>query len=127
MRTLILLLVLLLPAPTTAQEAITLTKPVVTTTTLTGWAPKSLLITVSPTPTIEIVLIDSLGADMRFRYPCPIAPPVDTCAVTTNAQVQTIITTLNTANLATRSLWRRIMDRLVADFPARFPGGATVQ
>jgi len=110
-----------------AQEAITLTKPVVTTTTLSGWTPKSLTITVQPTPTIEVVLVDSQGLDARFRYPCPIAPSEEVCSVTTNVQVTAMITTLNTANLTTRSLWRRVFDRLVADFPARFPGGATVQ
>jgi hypothetical protein len=40
--------------------------------------------------------------------------------------VQTLIESLNTANLSTRSLWRRVFDKLVADFPSRFTGGATV-
>lgn len=44
----------------------------------------------------------------------------------TAAEVQSLITTLNTTNLTTRSLWRRAMDLVCADFLARFPG-CTVQ
>ena len=58
-----------------------------------------------------------------FQYPC-----VNRCAaMDTATEVDAVITALNTANLSTRSLWHRIFDRLVLDFPERFAGGGTVQ
>ena len=55
-------------------------------------------------------------------------PNPSTCAnLDTSAEVNALIAALNTANLSTRSLWRRVLDRIVADFPSRFPGGGTVQ
>jgi hypothetical protein len=105
-----------------AQEGINLTVPVAQPT-INNFVPQRLDIQVQPVPriTVEIVHLAS-GKTETFSYPCALP-----CAFATDAQVATLITNLNTANLTTRSLWRRTFDRLVIDFPARFPGGAVVQ
>lgn len=115
-------LVLLVVPSTLAQEAISLTTPI-TRASIATYDPGSLYIDVLPVPRITVIIIHSAsGTRETFSYPCP-----SPCSFTTDAQVATLITQLNTANLATRSLWRRVFDRLVLDFPSRFPGGATVQ
>lgn len=107
---------------TMAQETITLTAPIVRPS-IGNYTPQSLLVRVSPDPHITVTIMDNASGDVQaFEYPCP--PP---CVFSTTAQVTTLITALNTANLATRSLWRRVFDRLLLDYPTRFPGGATVQ
>lgn len=101
-------------------EAITLTTPIVPVS-ITGYRPVSLVITMLPAATVVVTLIDTAGAIQLFQYPSPAGTAMDTIA-----KVQTMITALNIANLTTRSLWQRIFDRLLLDFPGRFPGGATV-
>jgi len=124
-RLLLALALVLVPALVDAQEAIALTTPIARPT-LASYAPATLTIDVAPVPRITVVLIANVGtvSETRetFSYPCP-----SPCSFTTDAQVASLITTLNTVNLTTRSLWRRVFDRLLLDFPARFPGGATVQ
>jgi len=116
------LFVLLLAPATFAQEAIALTTPL-TRSSIASYTPAALHIRLVPSPRITVEIIDVASqATLIFNYPCP-AP----CAFSTNAQVTALITTLNTVNLTTRSLWRRVFDRLVIDFPASFVGGATVQ
>lgn len=105
-----------------AQEAISRTVPIVRPS-IDSYVPESMLIQILPVPRITVSIVH-VASDTHesFSYPCP--PP---CAFTTDAQVAALITSLNTANLSTRSLWRRVFDRLVLDYPSRFAGGATVQ
>lgn len=113
---------LLLAASAHAQEAIALTVPVVPPS-IASYTPGSLHINVLPSPRIVVTIIGTDGKGQVFEYPC-----ANACtAGDTAAKVQTMINGLNTANLTTRSLWRRVFDRLVLDFPERFIGGATVQ
>lgn len=107
-------------APLSAQEAISLTTPIAKPS-IAGYTPVSLQIVVSP-PQIIVRIAASDSTLETFEYPC--ATP---CANDTQAKVATLINALNTANLTTRSLWRRVFDRLLLDFPLRFPGGATAQ
>lgn len=119
---LILLAVLLLAPSVFAQEAISLTTPIARPA-INAYAPGELTISLLPVPRITVVIVhQASGTAETFSYPCALP-----CAYNTDAQVATLIGQLNTVNLTTRSLWRRIFDRLVIDFPARFPGGATVQ
>lgn len=105
-----------------AQESIALTAPIAQPS-IASYTPQSLSIQLKPEAHITIVISDNTsGRAETFEYPC--AAP---CSFTTLAQVTTLITQLNTMNLTTRSLWRRVFDRLLLDFPSRFPGGATVQ
>lgn len=134
MRYLSLALILLLPAPLYAQEAValTVTKTFATPPSITAYQPGVLYLDLIPVPRIFVRLAANGELQDPFEYPkdCKAIPPSVTpvCAnLDTEAEVATLIGQLNTVNLVTRSLWRRIFDRLVADFPARFPGGATVQ
>ena len=102
-----------------AQETIILTSPIVRPN-ITTYTPVSLHINVSP-PSIVITIASAEGLQPAFVYPCDLP-----CVNSTPASVTALIVALNTANLTTRSLWRRIFDRLVLDFPSRFVGGATV-
>jgi len=113
-----------------AQESITLTAPI---PSVNAYVPKSVFIQVQPSPVILITIVHvASGREERFAYPCQTPPalpdgtPGQGCAMDTEAKVLTMITALNSANLTTRSLWRRIFDRLLLDFPTRFVG-ATVQ
>ena len=115
------LALLLLTATSFAQEVITLTTPIAAKPAIANYTPGSLTITLVPSASIVAVLIGTDGVPKSFTYPC--APP---CAYDTPAKVATLIGQLNTVNLATRSLWRRLFDRLVLDFPTEFVGGATV-
>lgn len=104
-----------------SQEAIALTVPVAQPS-LSTYTPQSLRLQLSP-PEVSVVLLSSTGQLAIFNYPCD----PGACAMDSPAKVLTMLNTLNTANLATRSLWRRVMDRLLLDFPGRFQGSATVQ
>ena len=116
------------------QEAIslTVTKTFPTPTSITAYQPASLLIELNPVPRIVVYLSANGDRQDPFIYPdhCLPIPPsvVPVCPnLDTDSEVATLIGQLNNINLSTRSLWRRLFDRLVADFPARFVGGATVQ
>ncbi len=101
-------------------EAIALTTPIAQPS-IASYAPGSLSIALVPSATIVVTLIGTTGGVEVFQYPSPAGTAMDTAAATL-----AMIQTLNTANLSTRSLWRRVFDRLLLDFPSRFPGGATV-
>ena len=126
MKKLIILPILLSIVILQGQEAINLGTPIITAN-VTQYVPASLKIQLVPQAAIEIVIVSSTGRAEVFNYPCPVIVPVGPCTTDTIAEVESLITTLNTANLSTRSLWRRVFDRLVLDFPSRFPGGGTVQ
>lgn len=116
-----------MPAPARAQEAIALTVAK-TTPNVTSYAPKSILIDATAPLIVVTVIASGTGQIEDFRYPCTTTPGAETTCTSadTPAEVSTLITGLNTANLTIRSLWRRVFDRLCSDFPARFPGGCTV-
>lgn len=117
------LLLVSLAVPLSAQEAIALTTPI-TTPSIGSYVPARLEIQLQPVPRINVTIIDiATGRTESFGYPCAGVG----CTVTTDAQVTALVTALNTANLGTRSLWRRVFDRLILDFASRFVGGATVQ
>lgn len=101
-------------------ETITLTTPIAQPS-IASYAPGSLHIALVPSPTVVVTLVNTAGGTEVFQYPSPAGTAFDT-----SAAVLTMIQTLNTANLATRSLWRRVFDRLLLDFPDRFVGGGTV-
>lgn len=114
--------ILLMGGVVSAQEGISLTVPIVRPS-ITLYDPGSLYIDVNPVPRITVIIVNSAsGVRETFSYPCPLP-----CSFNTDSQVATLITQLNTANLTTRSLWRRVFDRLLLDYPSRFVGGATVQ
>lgn len=102
-----------------ANEKIALTTPV-TQPTIADYAPGSLHIELVPSPRLVVTIIRTDGKGETFEYPAA------GTSMTTPASVATKIEQLNTVNLSTRSLWRRVFDLLVADFPSRFSGGATV-
>lgn len=125
----ILALGLLIPIYAWGQAVISLGKPI-TTPNITQYEPGRLTVQLIPQPMIEVVIVSVTGREERFTYPCqPTSPPLppNPCTTDTLSEVATLIEQLNTVNLTTRSLWRRIFDRLVVDFPSRFPDGATVQ
>lgn len=101
------------------QEAILFNAPL---PAINAYTPKSLTISYAPASVRIVVTHAASGRTAVFGYPC--AAP---CSFDTEARVLTMIDNLNTANLSTRSLWRRIFDRLLQDFPERFSGGAVVQ
>lgn len=127
----LILFVLLFASAAFAQEAkVHLTTPITQpTTAVSDYLPVSELIQVRPTPAIVVRIQGTDGRIETFSYPCPtVVPPAkQICTFNTDASVMGLINTLNTTNLSTRSLWRLTMDRIVADFPAFFVGGATVQ
>lgn len=117
--------ILLLTSSGVAQERTVLTKPLpapVPVPAIADYTPAELRLVLAPASAITVVLVATDGTALTFDYPCSTG-----CAYDTEAKVRTLIGTLNTINLSTRSLWRRVFDRLVADFPERFPGGAVVQ
>lgn len=104
-----------------ANEKIVLATPVAQPS-IADYEPGSLYLQVKPTPRIVVTILRT--ADQRgevFEYPA-----VGVASADTPAEVLALLEALNTVNLSTRSLWRRIFDRLVADFPSRFQGGASV-
>lgn len=132
---------LLLPSLAAAQGSIRQSTPTTfaTPSSISDWDPKSLHIEPGASAAIVVELVARNRPDvvLRFEYPrdCgsfgadgngqpnpPVCPNRDT-----SAEIDALITTLNTINLSTRSLWRRIFDNLCADFPSKFPGGCTVQ
>jgi hypothetical protein len=131
MKRILLTIALALAAiPASAQEKITNTTPIVPPT-ITDYQPFGLSIlpasavTAHPHITVQIVPTNATSSAqvLSFDYPCP----AGTCPNDTDAAVTALITALNSANLTTRTLWRRVFDRLVADFPTRFSGGGIVQ
>ena len=129
MKSKIILSLILLTNVTLMGQSISLGKPIITPS-LTEYNPGRLVLELLPQPRIEVVIVSVTGRQEVFNYPCqPTTPPLpaNPCTTDTLAEVQTLINALNTANLTTRNLWRRVFDRLVLDFPSRFPDGATVQ
>lgn len=126
MRYVLLLLPLLLSSPGHAQQ-IVLGTPL-TRIDVANYRPLSLELQRTDAATgrqarIQVVIAGTDDGTEVFTYPCS-----NRCAaLDTVVEVNAVITALNTANLSTRSLWHRIFDRLVTDFPERFPGGGTVQ
>jgi hypothetical protein len=131
MKRILLTIALALAAiPASAQEKITNTTPIVPPT-ITDYQPFGLSIlpassvTAHPHITVQVVPTNATSSAqvLSFDYPCPLG----TCPNDTDAAVTALIVALNSANLTTRTLWRRVFDRLVADFPTRFSGGGIVQ
>ena len=137
-------LFLLVSSVAYAQGAVAIGTPIVSPTppTINLYNPQSLTIRpgTNASITVELVAANDSTNILTFEYPrdCGsfgstvvdnvVIPNPPTCPnLDTSAEVNSLITTLNTVNLSTRSLWRRVFDRLVADFPSRFPGGGTVQ
>lgn len=110
-----------------AQEKIALGTPITTAAPvpIPELLPDSLCLQVANAlhpAEIRIGLVTARNTVEVFSY-----PNAAILALDTSAEVNTLVGQLNGANLSTRSLWRRVFDRLVADFPARFSGGGTVQ
>lgn len=104
------------------SQKIQLTTPV-NQPSINDYDPGSILLQVRPVPRIEVIIINNAGQDINFNYPCPI----NSCQYDTEPEVLTLINTIGSLNLSTRNLWLRTFDRLVIDFPSRFPGAVTVQ
>jgi hypothetical protein len=102
-----------------ANEKIALTTPV-TQPSIADYAPGSLYLQLLPDPRIVATLVRTDGRGEIFIYPAA------GTVTDTPAAVIALIEALNSANLTTRTLWRRLFDKLVTDFPSRFTGGATV-
>lgn len=102
-----------------ANEKIALVTPT-PQPSIADYTPGSLHIELQPAPRLVVTLIRTDGKGEVFEYPA-VGTSTDT-----PAKLQTLLEQLNTVNLSNRSLWRRIFDKLVADFPSRFSGGATV-
>lgn len=126
------------------QGAVAIGTPIVppTPATISLYNPHSLTIKpgVSASIVIELVAANDDTKVLSFEYPRDCGsfgsttvngvttPNPPTCPNhDTSAEVNSLITALNTVNLTTRSLWRRVFDRVCADFPSKFPGGCTVQ
>ena len=101
-----------------ANEQITLTTPIAQPS-ITAYTPVCLYLSLT-LPQIAVEVIGTDGQRLLFTYPAA------GTSMDTDAKVRSTIEALNTINLSARSLWRRVFDKLVADFPARFPGGASV-
>ncbi len=144
MRYILFALSLFVPVVASAQGAITLGTPITAPAppAIASYVPKALTLETGAAARIVITLVsnDANAREIHFEYPRDCGsfgatlvnglqvPNPPTCPnLDTSAEVATLIGQLNTANLSTRSLWRRVFDRLVADFPARFNGGGTVQ
>lgn len=97
-----------------------------TPTTITDWSPVSLFVqtasAVDSHPKIIVIIVANDGSTrLTFNYPDPSVAAFDT-----DAEVQTLINSLNTANMTTTSLWKRVFQRLCTDFPSKFTGGCSV-
>lgn len=142
MRYLLTALLILIAAPVFAQGgAIGIGTPItfVAPATITGYDLDELSLHPGAGASIRVVLVakEQSGIKLTFEYPRDCGsfganaqgvPNPPTCpGRDTSAEIDSLLTALNTVNLTTRSLWRRIFDNLCADFPSRFPGGCTVQ
>ena len=97
-----LLIVLVLCAATlSAQERVDVTAPIVKT--ITNW--KVTVFNARPEEGIIFVEVMANTGETRSKIYSP----------TTTPSGPTLISNLNTANLTTRSLYQRILDRLIAD------------
>lgn len=108
--------------------------------TISAYEPVELVIRRLPVATISVTIQSTTDPSrtLSFEYPRDCGsfgasgnPPVPNPPVCPNrdssSEILALIDTLNTVNLSTRSLWRRVFDNLCADFPSKFPGGCTVQ
>jgi len=84
------------------------TLPVPTTKTRTRWKLEALVLNIAR-QRIEVLLTDDNGEYLTAAYPTP-AP--EGSSQPTGA---TLLTTLNTANLTTNSLIKRVFTRLITD------------
>lgn len=103
-RTLTLLVLMVLAATLPAQEKLTLTAPIVKAD-IAEWSIAKFEVDVEDSEIFITVKADS-GEYRIVRYPN---------ATTDLAATTTLINGLNTANLSTKSLRRRILERLQAD------------
>ena len=103
------------------SDELTLNTPIVISS-ISGYTLRDLYIGLSPASTVVVTLVGTNGGLEVFQYPSPEGTQFDTVE-----KVGNLITALNTANLSTRSLKRRLLDRLLLDFPDRFLGGGVVQ
>jgi len=133
---------LLIASTVNAQGLINIGTPITFTAPATITAYELVELILRPGANAQIIVViastNDLSQTLTFEYPrdCgsfgfsgnpqipnpPVCPNRDS-----SSEVNSLITTLNTINLSTRSLWRRIFDNLCADFPSRFNGGCTVQ
>ena len=137
-------LFLLITSEVSGQGAVAIGTPIVPPTppTINLYNPHSLTIRPGANASITVELVASSDPTnvMSFEYPrdCgsfgstvvdgKVVPNGPTCPNhDSSVEVNALITALNTVNLSTRSLWRRVFDRVCADFPSKFPGGCTVQ
>lgn len=123
------LILTLLSAGALAQERITLKTPVVPPPAITDYRPGALFLQAMDPDTglTARIVVTLLRSDHRtevFEYPCG-----NGClAMDSVTEVQAAIVALNSqANMTVRTLWRRVFDALVRDFPERFGGQAVVQ
>lgn len=141
-RCLLAALLLLSAAPALAQGgSIALTAPITFTPApaITQYDFGALELRDKPTPRIYVELVASSDPSRVevFTYPQDCgspgadaegAPLPPRCPARDEpAEIRALLLTLNGLNLQTRSLWRRIMDNLCADFPHRFPTGCEVK
>lgn len=100
----VFILLVSLASIATAKEEISLTNPI-TTPSITTWKVTSLLLRTTPDPVIEVILVGSNGKIRQFSY------------TEENDDPLTKIKALNKANLSTKSLEKRILEQLQADYP----------
>lgn len=104
-----LVLLLTAAAPTRAAEQLTLTTPV--QTTLTDVQPVSLYLS-RARQLVIVEVVGNTGALVQATYPTPAINGPNGSPQPTGAA---LISTLNTANLTSNSLWKRIIQRLQTD------------
>lgn len=104
-----LLLAVALVTPVRAAEQITLTTPI--QTTLTAWQPVSFYANRGRQLVIVEVVSDT-GVLVQATYP---TPAINNACGVVQPTGQALISSLNTVNLSTNSLWKRILQRLQTD------------
>jgi hypothetical protein len=94
------------------QERVTLATPIVPTATITDYQVRSLNLDIGDRTTVED---DNIVVVLEATTGAPTDPLHMQRFVYTGQVANNMITALNKANLTTRSLNQRILDRLVAD------------
>lgn len=128
------LTVFVLLVPALPAQQITLGTPIIPSVpTISSYAPVSMCVQpvsqVNAHPSIVVVVVGQDNRTLTFTY-----PNATVLAYDTDAEVTALIQQYQTRNYSTArtsaftgSLWHQLFDRLVADFPASFSGGGTVQ